>query len=423
MPGKLSKLMLVMILQAAGFSLSAEDWPQWRGPGRDGAVPKGQAVPEKLPDSLKPVWKLPQGDGVSSPVVSGGKVLCIDHQDGKEVVHAIDAATGTIVWDSPLDQAHKDSQSKPGPRCTPMVDGDRVYVQSCRGQLKCLNIADGKVIWEKNYVKDFGANFTGESGQAPGASRHGNTGSPLVDGDDLIVEVGGVPDASIVCFNKKTGEVKWKSENHIPGYAAPIVTKLAGRQQIVCFMADVVMGLDRNGGKLLWSIPVKTAFARHVTTPVVVDDMVCVASHQFGLIGIKVTADGDKCKAETIWTQKDSALNFSSPVVVGQHLYGLGPSKNLICVDIPTGKQMWSKDGFTTGSAGKAHVGMIVAGANLMVLTDDGQLVLVKTDPMAYHEVSRVRVCASNWCNPAYADGKLYLRDEKQLICLQLIGK
>ena len=165
------------------------------------------------------------------------------------------------------------------------------------------------------------------------------------------------------------------------------------------------------------------AFARHVTTPVVFEDMVCVASHQFGLIGIQVTADGDKCKAQTIWTQKDSAINFSSPVAIGQNLYGLGPAKNLICVDMKTGKQNWAKDSFLTGKADKAHVGMIVAGANLLVLTDDGQLVLVKVDPQEYHEISRLRVCGSNWCNPAYADGKLYLRDEKQLMCLSLAEK
>ena len=186
-------------------------------------------------------------------------------------------------------------------------------------------------------------------------------------------------------------------------------------------MADGVMGVAVADGKFLWRVPVKTSLARHVTTPVVADDMVMIASHTAGLIGVKLTPAADGVSAEIVWTVKDSAINFSSPVTVGGYLYGLGPNKTLICVDPKTGKQSWSKEGFLTGKADKAHVGMIVAGSNLLVLTDDGQLAMVAADPMAFHEISRVRVCTNNWCNPAYVDGKLYLRDAKELICVQLI--
>jgi outer membrane protein assembly factor BamB len=186
-------------------------------------------------------------------------------------------------------------------------------------------------------------------------------------------------------------------------------------------MADGVMGLDRADGKLLWHVPIKTTYARHATTPVVVDDMVMVASHQVGLIGVKITKTPEGLKAETAWTSKDEAINFSSPVAVGQYLYGLGPNKNLLCVDTKTGAAAWSKESFLPGNAGKSHVGIIVAGPNLMVLNDDGQLALVAADPKAFHEISRVRVCTNNWCNPAYADGKLYLRDVKELLCVELM--
>ncbi len=402
------------------MNLQAADWPQWRGPERTGYVPAGEPIPKSLPDSPKILWHIPLGNGVASPVVSGGKVFYLDHQDGKEVVHASDAADGNVLWSVPLDEVQKDSQSPPGPRCTPTVDGNRVYVQSCRGELQCLDTADGKVIWRTNYVKDFGAVFIGEKGKAEGASRHGNTGSPLVDGEHLIAEVGG-PGASIVCFDKKNGQVIWKSESDIPGYAAPIIATIAGKRQIIGFMADGLMGIARADGKFLWRVPVKTSLARHVTTPVVADDMVIIASHTAGLIGVKLTPNGDGIASEIAWTVKDSAINFSSPVTVGQHLYGLGPSKNLLCVDAKTGKQTWSKEGFLTGKADKAHVGMIVAGENLLILTDDGQLALVAIDPTAFREISRVRVCTNNWCNPAYADGKLFLRDSKELICVQLV--
>jgi outer membrane protein assembly factor BamB len=166
---------------------------------------------------------------------------------------------------------------------------------------------------------------------------------------------------------------------------------------------------------------VKTALGRHVTTPVVVDDMVMVASHQAGLIGIKVSKEGDSFKAERAWDSKDSAINFSSPVVVGEFLYGLGPNKNLICVNVKTGKQQWSKTGFSGSDGGHAHVGIIAMGENLLVLADNGQLILLAADPKAYHEISRAQVCGTTWCNPAYADGKLYLRDAKELWCIELL--
>ena len=300
------------------MNLQAADWPQWRGPERTGYVPSGEPIPKALPDSPKILWHIPLGNGVASPVVSGGKVFYLDHQDGKEVVHAADASSGNVLWSVPLDDVQKDSQSPPGPRCTPTVDGNRVYAQSCRGELQCLDTADGKLIWRTNYVKDFGAVFIGEKGKAEGASRHGNTGSPLVDGEHLIAEVGG-PGASIVCFNKKNGQVIWKSESDIPGYAAPIIATVAGKRQIIGFMADGLLGIARSDGKFLWRVPVKTSLARHVTTPVVADDMVMIASHTAGLIGVKLTPDGDGITSEIAWTLKDSAINFSSPVTVGQH--------------------------------------------------------------------------------------------------------
>jgi outer membrane protein assembly factor BamB len=400
---------------------NAGDWPQWRGPMRNGHVPNTEAVPQKLPESPKVLWHIPQGNGVSSPVVSGGKVFFLDAGESKEMVHAASAADGAILWSVPLDDLHKDSQSTPGPRCTPLVDGDRVYAQSCRGELQCLNTADGKAIWRTNYGKDFGAIFIGEKGKADGASRHGNTASPLIDGDHLIAEVGGPQGASIVAFDKKTGAVAWKSQNNTPGYAAPIVADVAGTKQVIAFMADGLLGLDRADGKFLWHIPLKTGFARHVTTPVVIGDIVLVASHQIGLVAVKLTKTADGISAVTAWTLKDAAFNFSSPVAKDQFLYGLGPNKNLLCIDALTGKQMWSKDGFLNGKADKAHVGMIVAGENLMILTDEGQLVLAAANPESYHEISRARVSIDTWCNPAYADGRLFLRDKKELLCVDLL--
>jgi len=219
--------------------------------------------------------------------------------------------------------------------------------------------------------------------------------------------------------------VVWKSQNDQAAYAAPMVATIAGVKQVVSFTVDGLIGLDTRDGNLLWRVPIKTAFARHVTAPVIVDDIVLVASHQVGLVATKISKGDAGLKAEQAWLSKESAMNFSCPVAVGKYLYGLGPNKNIVCVDVATGKQMWSKEGFFTSSAEKAHAGFLVMDRNILVLTDGGQLILVAADPAECKEISRAQVCGFNWCNPAYADGKLFLRDgvkgAGELICFGLV--
>lgn len=397
-----------------------QDWPQWRGPEGTGRVPAGVAVPEKLPAAAKVVWRAEVGDGVASPVVSGGRVFYLDHQQGKEVAHAAEAGTGRVLWSVVLDEVHKDTQSTPGPRTTPTADGERVYVQSCRGELQCLNAADGKVVWRTHFVKDFGAEFIGEAGSAAGAMRHGYTGSPVVDGERLIVGVGG-KGASVVCFDKKDGKVIWKSQSDIPGYAPVVVATIGGVKQIVAFTIEGVMGLDAAEGKLLWRHGMKTTFGRHATTPVVVEEMVIVSSHEVGLVGVKITREGSAFKAEEAWKHKELAINFASPVAAGSYVYGLGPAKNVICVESKTGKLAWSKEGLVRTAGWRAYAGMMVMGRNILMLTDGGELVMFAAEPEAFRLIGRTQVCGQNWCNPAYAEGRLYLRDGKEMRCVELM--
>jgi outer membrane protein assembly factor BamB len=414
-------LVMALILMLSGWCLAA-DWPRWRGPDGTGHVPAGIAVPKTLPAEPQVVWHVKIGDGLGSPVVSGGKVFYLDNQKGKETVHAADAATGTEAWSVPLDEVHKDFQSSPGPRSTPVADGDRVYVQSCRGEFQCLNAADGKVLWRVSFVKDFGALFSGEIGLAVGASRHGYTGSAVVDGDHIIVGVGGVQGASVVCFDKKDGKVLWKSQNDVPGYGGPVLATIGGTKQVVSFTSEAVIGLDPADGKLLWRSPaIKTAFARHVTTPVVVDDMVIVASHEAGLLGFRVTKDGDAFKAERAWVQKPLACNFASPVAVEGQVYGLGTGNTLFCADARTGDKAWANDSFFSGMLEKGYASFLVMNDTILVLAEKGQLFLVAADPKECRVISKAKACEKNLCNPAYVDGKLYVRDAQELRCLQLM--
>jgi outer membrane protein assembly factor BamB len=207
-----------------------------------------------------------------------------------------------------------------------------------------------------------------------------------------------------------------------------MLADVAGVRQLLCFTVEGLISLKPENGNLFWRIPVKTAYSRHVTTPVWSDDVVVVSSHQAGMIGTRVTPQPDGgVKAERAWTAKDEAMNFSSPVSVGKYLYGLGPHKNLICVEIPTGKQQWSQEGYIDTSADRAYAGFLVIGKNVLMLNDTGTLILFEANPERFKEVARAQVCGANWCNPAYADGRLYLRDGNkgpgELMCLDLTAQ
>jgi outer membrane protein assembly factor BamB len=400
-------IFLACILQAPALA----DWPQWRGPHGTGHVPENMRVPEKLPEDPEVLWRMPVGEGLASPVIAGGKLFYFDAQEGKETLHAIDPETREKFWSASIGETFSDNQGPAGPRNTPLVDEERVYAISGRGELRCLNVADGNLIWRVNFVEDFGAIFTGETGPTPGAARHGNTGSPLIVGDHLFAVAGGPEGAGVVCFDKKTGEVIWTSENDPAAYPPPVFARVAGIEQIICFTVDGLIGLKTEDGTLLWRVPMQTGFGRHVMTPVVIDDLVVAGSHQVGLVGTRILREENGLKAEQAWLNKQAAVNFSSPVAVGRHIYSLGPERNFICVEAETGKIQWTKTGYFTSSPDKAHAAMLVMGENILALTDGGLLVLFEANPNEFKEVSQTHVAGMNWCNPAYVDGTLFVRD------------
>jgi len=300
------------------------------------------------------------------------------------------------------------------------VDGPRVFVQSCRGELQCLSAETGKVQWRKNHVQDFDAVFMGETGPAAGATRHGNTGPPVVDGEHLIAQAGGLKGASLVCFNKANGEVVWKSQDDTAGNAAPVVAELGGIRQVISFTALGLIGVHAGNGTLLWRVPIKTRLGRHVITPVVWEELVIVGSYQVGLMAVKVTREGAAFKTEPAWTNKEVAANFASPVESGDCIYGVGLRKNVYCVEARTGKVAWSQPGFIRGAGDGGFASFIVMGKRTLMLGDGGELVLFAANPAQFEVVGRTQVCGLTWCSPAYADGRLYVRDAKTLVCLDL---
>jgi outer membrane protein assembly factor BamB len=398
-------LLFACLLLNFSPTVPAADWPQWRGPDRTGRVPADSPVPALLAAEPKMVWRLEIGGGFSSPVVAGGKLAYLDGREGREVAHLLDAKTGKELWSVPYAEEFQDEWG-PGPRSTPIMDGDRLYAQSCNGEFRCFNLADGKTIWGTSFEKDFGVKFLGSKSQEGTATRRGNNGSGVIDGNRLILPVGGTSGASLVCFDKRTGKVIWKSQDDEAAYSSLMIATLAGVKQVVAFTAEALMGVAVADGRLLWRVPLRTNAKRHAASPVIFGDTVTVNSHTIGTLCFKIMKDGEGQKVSQFWADKELKTNLATPALVDHYLFNQGAGKDYVCVDALTGAEMWRQNGF-----GDNVSFTIDLGKDLLVLTDKGELVLLAADPAKYVEKGRAQVCGKTWTHPAYADGKLYVRE------------
>lgn len=407
------------------FTVSAQsaDWPQWRGPNRDGVTIDAKHDLATLPTDLKQLWKLPATDGHASPVIAGGKLIYLDGQNGQETAHCVDVATGKNLWSTPVGPLVEFSNYGSGPRCTAIIDGDRVYAQSSGGEFRCLSLADGKTIWGKSFAKDYGVTFLGNRSNDPAAKetasrRHGHNGSAAIDGDRIFVPVGSTDGGTLVAFDKKTGKELWRAGNDNTAYSSVMAGTLAGVKQAVHLTADALMGVDAASGKILWREPVKTGAKRHACTPLIAADSVIIASSSIGTVRFRIVKSGSDFKAEKMWENTGCKTNISTPTLVGTALYTVGStvgkSSPLTCLDFETGKELWSQPGL------EDYASVTAVNDKLLVHKSNGELILVKANPAKYEELGRNQVCGKTWASPAYVDGLLYLKDSGNVIAVSL---
>ena len=394
-----------LLVLAATFLAVAADWPQFLGPTRDSVSPETMS-PWK--DPPKALWRQPVGDAHSSPVVANGVVYAFFKPTGKDAdaLAAFDAKTGEKKWEKSYDREKFSPPYGVGPRGTPAVDSGKVYTLGNTGVLACWDAKTGDVAWKVDTLKEFNAKnlFFGVST------------SPTVVGDTVVVMVGG-KGAGIVAFDKATGKVAWKATDDPASYASPLHLSRGKDTRLVFLTGSHLREMLANG-KQLWAVPFKDRLNESSTTPVKAGELIVGSSVTAGSIAVK---PGEKPTA--VW--KDPALTcyFSTPVVVGPHLYMingaatlLNPAITLRCVEAATGKVLWSKE-----KVGKYHAALVRTGDDkLLMLDDEGNLMLLQPDPAGYKELSRAKVCGPTWAHPALVDGRVYVRDEKELICLQV---
>jgi outer membrane protein assembly factor BamB len=412
--------LLPLVLAALARSAFGADWPQWRGPNRDAVVSDPNHKFEKLPVEPKVLWKIDAGPGQSSPVVASGKAVFLDAVNGQETAHCLDAESGKALWTVAVGPTVEFSPAYGGgPRCTPLIDGDRVYAQSSGGEFRCLALADGKRIWGTSFGENYGATFIGNksgdpAGKEAASRRHGNNGCAAIDGDRIFVPVGSTNGATLVAFDKKTGKELWRAGNDNTAYSSVMVGTLAGVRQAVHFTADALMGVDVACGKMLWRVPLKTGAKRHACTPVLAGDTVTVASTSIGTQQFRIVRDGSGLRAQPAWVNTACKTILGTPTLVGKNLFTVGPTDraDLVCLDFETGKQAWTQRGLSD------YASLTVVNDKILVLNSTGELLLVKANPTKYEELGRMQLCAKTWASPAYADGKLFVKDEAHLAAL-----
>lgn len=403
-------------------TVHAADWPQWRGPNRDGIIQDPAHKLDKLPDDPKVLWKIDAGPGQSSPVISGGKVVLLDAKNDQEVAHCFDAASGKVLWETPVGPTVEFSPAYGGgPRCTPIIDGDRAYLQSSGGEFACLSLATGKKIWGVSFGKDYGATFLGNKSQDPAAKetasrRHGNNGSAVIDGNRIFVPVGSTNGATLVCYDKMTGKELWKAGTDNTAYSSVQIGTLGGVRQVIHFTADALMGVDAASGKIYWRIPLKTGAKRHACTPVIGPDSVVVASTSIGTQKFKISKKGTDVVAEQAWENKPCKTILGTPTLIGNYLFTLGPGDHteLECLDFATGNPVWTHPGFGD------YASLTTVNDKILALNSTGELILIRVNNASYEELGRVQLCAKTWASPAYADGKIYVKDEGHLTAYTL---
>jgi len=403
--------MRIAILSVASVFVAstamADDWPQFLGPKRTGVSTETGLLQNWPADGPKELWRVPCVGGLSGVAVVGNTAFTMV-QEGTQQVTAFDTRTGKRLWSSPVADAYRNQMGN-GPRATPTVVNGTVYAFTGDGTLVAIEAKSGQLSWKQTLVGDLGAK----------SAEYGMASSPLVHGD-LVIVAAGASGAAVVACETTTGNVRWKSGDDSAGYSSPIVANLGGALQIIAFTGGSVGGYAVETGKQIWSYRFVTDYECNIAVPLVIGDKVLIsAGENHGSVLLQPTRDGVKEAWKSFGKSSNLRAEWQTPVRIGQHLYGLdnqgsaGPITNLNCVDAKTGKRVWQERRF-----GKSN--LTLADGRLWLSTMKGELVLVEPKPDGFKELGRKRYLGMTRQAPTIAHGKLFLRDEKELVCFDI---
>ena len=383
-------------------------WTDFRGPRRDGRYTRQPIAVDWPEDGLTPLYKQPVGGGYASFVIAGGRAFTIEQRGGEEVVAAYDVQSGRELWTNSWQETFRERMGGDGPRATPTWHDGRVYALGGAGELRCLDDRTGRTIWRTNILRDAGASNL----------QWGMAASPLVVDATVVVLPGGRNGQSVVAYDRATGARAWAALDDQQSYSSPMLVTLAGVRQILVFSASRLAGLAPGDGTLLWEFPWKTPFDVNASQPIVVgDDRVFVSTgYGTGAAVIEIGREGGRLTPREIWRNIRMKNQFTSSVLHEGHVYGLDESI-LACLDVETGQVKWKGGRYGYGQ-------VLLAGGHLIVLTEGGELVLVRATPESHQEVARSAALEGRtWNHPAVSDGILLVRNALEMAAFNLKNK
>jgi outer membrane protein assembly factor BamB len=396
------QIIVAIVVSVSAQAPGPREWPQWRGPNRDGVVPAAQ-VPAEWPAAFGSAWRVEVGEGYSSPVVAGSRVFVHSRKDPKEIVTAIDLATGKTLWQQEYDAPYQKNQYAvrmgKGPNATPLVADGRVFTLGATGILNAWDTGSGKRLWEQNYTKevDFSKLFCGTAA------------SPLLAHGAVVVQVGSdVHGGRILALDPATGATKWQWRGPGPGYASPVMITAGATSQLVTMTNQSIVGLDARTGRELWSVPFPDEWHENIVTPTWTGRHLIVSGTRQGTQAYTLTEAAGTWQAKQVWKVIDASMYMSTPVAGDGLIYGMSDKRkgHFVALDESTGAVKWATEGregdFASVLLTPRHVLFLTNGADLVVARRGGTFTIDKKYDLGTSET---------WSAPVLVGRDIVIRD------------
>ncbi len=411
--------------------LTGEEWPGWRGPHRDGSWNEKNIVSAFKEKQIDLKWRVPISAGYSGPSVAGGRVYITDRITDpveKERVMCFDAQDGREIWTYSYECPYSGIGYPAGPRASVIVEENRAYTLGTMGHLYCFDTAKGSVLWRRALNDDYGL-------QLP---TWGISAAPVIAGDKVIVQIGAPNNGCIMAFDKYNGEERWRNMDDPASYSAPMLIEQSGKQVVVVWTGDHVAGLNPETGQIFWQQEFKREkMVIGIATPVYHNGYIFVSSFYNGAMLIKV--DPDRLTASTVWHRigKNERITdalhccISTPVLEGDHIYGVDSYGQLRCLQLQSGDRVW-EDLSLVKPARWANVHLVRNGDHYFMFNEQGELIIGRLSPERFSEISRTQLIEPTlvqlnrsgegvtWAHPAFAYGHVFIRNDKELVCADL---
>jgi len=426
-----------IVLLIASISI-AEDWPQWRGPNRDGVWNETGVVKKFDSDELKPRWRMPIGSGYSGPTVVDGRTFVTDRivePKQLERIHCFDSTSGKSIWTHEYPCPYVGIGYTAGPRACVTIDEGRSYALGAMGHLHCLDAVDGEVIWKKDLNAEYAIQHKARSKNR--MPIWGISAAPLIFENLVILHIGGSDGACVVALDKQSGKEKWRALNDRASYSSPIVVHQNDHEVVVCWTGDSVAGLDSKSGDVRWRFPFPPSrMPIGIATPIINDNQLYVTSFYDGSLMLRLSQD--RFAIEKIWqevgpNERDTrALHsiISTPLFADDHIYGVDSYGELRCIEAATGKRVW-EDLSATPKERWSTIHFVQNGKTVWMFNERGELIIASLSPKGFKEMSRAKLIEPTkeqlrrrggvcWAHPAFANRHVFARNDNEIVCASL---